>query len=190
MRFDWLYHGTSALRFASMQRERRLRIVGAPVAEDCICLTTVYEAARFWAEMAAWTDAHDFHSDGAGCILVLRRKALRRAKYTLTKIKYDPEFAWAKEFACWSDINLKQSGVLIEVQYIPDAAKITQWERLPTRVRTPHWAAPSLPIDELLEAARKLGCGQGAAEQSDREKGMAPRAVVLPPHLQAGNPPE
>ena len=142
--------------------------------------TPLYEIARYWAEISAWSDARDYHSDGAGCILVLRRKALLHAGYTLTKIKYDPQFAWAQEIACWSDINLKQSGVLIEVQYIPDAAKITEGERLPRRVRTPHWAAPSLPIDELLEAARKLECSQVAAEQSGPEKGIALRALVPP----------
>ena len=180
MRFDWLYHGTSALRFASIQREGLVRIVGAPLAHDCVCLTPLYEIARYWAEISAWSDARDYHSDGAGCILVLRRKALLHAGYTLTKIKYDPQFAWAQEIACWSDINLQESGALIEVQYIPDAAKITEGERLPRRVRTPHWAAPSLPIDELLEAARKLECSQVAAEQSGPEKGIALRALVPP----------
>jgi hypothetical protein len=123
MKSNLLYHGTSAYRLAAIRKEGLLRI--SPT-EKAVCLTPVYDVAVYWAELSSWSDAGDERGDGEGCVLALSVKALQRAGYSLTKIKYDEpfnEYAWEKEIACSMDVDITQPGILRDVQMITDAAE-------------------------------------------------------------------
>ena len=119
---DVLFHGTSTPRWRSIQQDGVLRL---PTSGDLkISLTTDLGVAKYWADLAVWTDRRDRLGDGPSVILTLSHSELDAAGHWLTEFSDDVwgegECDWEQEIACWSDIEISQVAIAFQL----DAATV------------------------------------------------------------------